>query len=65
MSASESTPPSSSERIDVGDEAVLAHWRDRFGVTLEQLTEAVTAVGDDPGKVAEHLLNQGASAGAG
>jgi hypothetical protein len=51
-------------RIDLSDDANVAYWRERFGVTLEQLDEAVGAVGDRPDRVQEHLLNQGGSAGA-
>ncbi len=53
------------ERVDPADEAGLAWWREHFGVTTQQLLEAVQAVGQDPAVVQEHLLNQGASAGAG
>ena len=37
---------------------------EHFGATVEQLVEAVLAVGGEPAAVREHLLNQGA-AGAG
>ena len=52
-------------RVDLADAAGLRHWCDHFGVTQEQLEEAVHAAGDDPAAVQEHLLNQGGSAGAG
>ncbi len=52
-------------RVDPADEATLARWREHFGVTIEQLLEAVQAVGGDPQAIREHLLNQGSSAGAG
>ena len=52
-------------RIDLADSTVAQQWCEHFGATLEQLQEAVKAVGDDPALVREHLLNQGASAGAG
>jgi hypothetical protein len=52
-------------RVDVADASSLEYWREHFGVTTEQLEEAVAAVGGDPQAVQEHLLNQGGSAGAG
>ena len=52
-------------RVDPDDEAGLRYWRAHFGVTVEQLLEAVQAVGGAPQAVREHLLNQGSSAGAG
>ena len=51
--------------VDPDDPARLQQWLDHFGVTAEQLQEAVNAAGRSPTAVAEHLLNQGASAGAG
>ncbi len=51
--------------VDLADAAGMAHWLDHFGVTQQQLEEAVQAVGGDPARVREHLLNQGSSAGAG
>lgn len=55
------SPP---EWVDLSDPDNIAFWRDRFGITIEQLQEAVQAVGRRPQAVREHLLNQGASAGA-
>ena len=52
-------------KIVLDDEANAKHWREHFGATQEQLQEAVLAVGDDPARVHEHLLRQGASAGPG
>lgn len=52
-------------RVQLDDAEHLAHWLELFGVTREQLEEALAAVGDDPQAVREHLLNQGGSAGAG
>lgn len=60
--ASASSP---SPSIDVHDPASVKRWCQEFGVTQAQLAEAVQAVGGDPAAVREHLLNQGASAGAG
>ena len=51
--------------IDLDDEAQLQAWLDHFGITAEQLREAVDAVGTDPQAVTEHLLHQGGSAGSG
>ncbi len=51
--------------VDPDDAAGLEHWSEHFGATVEQLVEAVLAVGGEPAAVREHLLNQGASAGAG
>ncbi len=56
---SESAP----SKIDLDDEAGLKYWQEHYGVTEEQLREAVQAAGDDPGAVEKHFLNQGASAG--
>jgi len=47
------------------DEAGLEYWREHFGVTTQQLAEAVLAVGPEAEAVREHLLNQGSSAGVG
>lgn len=51
--------------VDPADRAAAPRWLEHFGCTLEQLEEAVRAVGGDPARVREHLLNQGGSAGAG
>lgn len=58
------TPPPSGP-VDPRDAGRLQDWLDHFGITTEQLQEAVSAAGSDPRAVAEHLLNQGGSAGAG
>jgi hypothetical protein len=58
------TDMSTPSRIDLADEAGAKYWQQHFGVSIEQLEESVKAVGDDPGAVQEHLLNQGGSAGA-
>jgi hypothetical protein len=60
---SASVPPS--RPIDLSDAAAVKRWCQEFGVTEAQLAEAVQAVGGDAATVREHLLNQGASAGAG
>lgn len=51
------------DRVDPEDATTLPQWLDHFGVTVEQLREAVLAVGGAPDTVAEHLLNQVGSAG--
>ena len=51
--------------IDLSDPASILRWCEHFGVTEQQLDEAIKAVGPEPAAVREHLLNQGASAGAG
>ena len=56
-------PPSG--QISLDDSEQLQRWLDHFGITAEQLQEAVRAAGTDPQAVTEHLLNQGSSAGAG
>ena len=55
--------PSGPTRLDDGEQ--VQSWLEYFGITAEQLEEAVRAAGSDPQAVTEHLLNQGASAGAG
>jgi hypothetical protein len=62
MNAVPGLPPT---RIDIDDDDGMRYWCDHFGATVQQLMEAVKAVGDDPGAVRDHLLNQGASAGPG
>ena len=51
--------------IDLDDAEGMQRWLDHFGITAEQLEEAVHAAGSDPQAVTEHLLHQGGSAGAG
>lgn len=51
--------------IDLADSRAVQRWLQHFGCTREQLEEAVQAVGTEPARVREHLLNQGGSAGAG
>ena len=59
------TAPAGPASVDLNDDAGMAHWLAHFGATQQQLAEAVQAVGGDPARVLEHLLNQGASAGVG
>ena len=51
--------------INLHDEDSVKRWTGHFGITEMQLEEAVRAVGNDPGRIREHLLNQGASSGPG
>lgn len=51
--------------IDLSDPASIRKWCEHFGITEQQLDEAIKAVGPEPAAVREHLLNQGSSAGAG
>lgn len=59
------TPEAPRDRIDLGSQRESRRWCEHFGVTIEQLAEAVLAAGDEPVAVREHLLRQGGSAGAG
>ncbi|HJV59670.1 MAG TPA: DUF3606 domain-containing protein [Albitalea sp.] len=52
------------ERIDVNQDYELRGWSKKFGVTPEQLKEAVQAVGDRADKVEQHLKShRGSRAG--
>ncbi|URI08313.1 DUF3606 domain-containing protein [Aquincola tertiaricarbonis] len=51
--------------VDTDDPGNVTYWCELFGVTLEQLQEAVLAAGTDPAAVRQHFLQQGSSAGAG
>jgi len=51
--------------INLDDEQAVAEWCAHFGITVDQLEEAVLGVGSDSQAVREHLLNQGASSGPG
>jgi hypothetical protein len=42
-------------RIDISQDYELRDWAKQFGVSPDALKKAVAAVGDDAGKVAEHL----------
>lgn len=43
------------KRIDVHQDYELRDWSKKFGVSPEQLKEAVKAVGNDASKVEAHL----------
>ncbi|TCP02917.1 uncharacterized protein DUF3606 [Rubrivivax gelatinosus] len=58
-------PPAPDAVIDLHDDAALHHWAEHFGVTPTQIEEAVRAAGPRVHDVQRHLLDQGASAGAG
>ena len=47
------------------NEARLQRWIEHFGITQTQLEAAVHAAGAGPDDVERHLLDSGASAGAG
>jgi hypothetical protein len=51
------------QRIDVSQEYELRDWSKKFGVTSEQLKEAVRAVGDNATKVEQHLRERGSASG--
>jgi hypothetical protein len=51
------------QRIDVSQEYELRDWSKKFGVTSEQLKEAVRAVGDNAAKVEQHLRERGSASG--
>jgi hypothetical protein len=55
----------SDESIDIADEACVQRWIEHFGITQTQLEDAVRAAGPRPDAVERHLLESGASAGAG
>lgn len=49
-------------RIDVNQDHELRDWSKKFGVTPEQLKQAVAAVGNEAAKVEAHLKQSNASA---
>ncbi|MBZ8142604.1 DUF3606 domain-containing protein [Rubrivivax gelatinosus] len=57
--------PAPDETIDTEDGEAVKRWADHFGITAAQIEEAVLAVGPRVADVQRHLLDQGASAGAG
>lgn len=53
-------------RIDVNQDYELRDWSKKFGVSTEQLKEAIQAVGDRADKVEQHLKStRGSRAGGG
>jgi hypothetical protein len=49
-------------RIDIHQDHELRDWSKKFGVTPEQLKQAVAAVGTEAAKVEAHLRQSNASA---
>lgn len=45
-------------RIDANQDYELRDWSKKFGVTKEELKEAIQAVGDRADKVEEHLKSR-------
>lgn len=43
------------DRIDLGDDQAAARWAERLDATVDQLREAVQAVGDKAADVEMHL----------
>jgi len=52
------------KRIDVHQDYELNDWAKKFGVTKDQLKDAVQAAGTDAAKVEQHLKQPSASRGA-
>ena len=54
------------QRIDVNEDYELRDWSKKFGVTKDQLKEAVQAVGNESDKVERYLQGRerGSSGGA-
>ena len=50
-------------RIDVNQDYELNDWAKKFGVTKDQLKEAVQAAGTDAAKVEQHLKQSSGSRG--
>lgn len=55
MSDDLSKKPLDSTRIDVNEDWELDHWSKKFGVTKEQLKEAVETVGTSAAAVQKYL----------
>jgi hypothetical protein len=50
-------------RIDVGQDHELRGWSEKFGVSKEELKEAVQAVGTEASKVEQHLRERSSRKG--
>lgn len=48
-------------RISLSEDYELRDWSKKFGVTREELKQAVQAVGNDAQKVQEHLKGRSSS----
>ena len=51
----DSPPRPDGRRIDLADAAEVRYWAKQFGVTEQEIREAVEAAGADVGKVRERL----------
>ena len=51
----DSPPPPEGSRIDPADSSAVRYWAEQFGVTEQEIREAVQAAGADVGKVRERL----------
>ena len=51
-------------RIDIGQDYELRDWSEKFGVSKEELKEAVQAVGTEASKVEQHLRERGRGKGS-
>ena len=47
--------PQDSSRIAMGEDYEVAYWTDKFGVSEDQLQQAVDAVGNSADAVEKHL----------
>ncbi len=47
--------PQDSSRIAMGEDYEVAYWTDKFGVSREELADAVKAVGNSAEAVGQHL----------
>ena len=51
-------------RISLDQDHELRDWSEKFGVTKEELREAVQAVGNEASKVEQHLRERGRGKGS-
>lgn len=51
----DSPPRPKSRRIDLADTSAVRYWAEQFGVTEQEIREAVEAAGADVAKVRERL----------
>lgn len=47
--------PQDSSRIAMGEDYEVAYWTDKFGISRDQLQQAVDAVGNSASAVKAHL----------
>lgn len=50
--------PKDASRIALGEDYEVAYWTDKFGVSKDDLREAVHAVGNSAAAVEQHLKNK-------